>query len=82
MDVQRPLAKSPDVATDLCYIGRRTAAIEASLPMGREQNMLIDAHAHLDRYGHALESNLQEIAKHRIFTISNSLDLPLYKRNF
>lgn len=43
--------------------------------------MLIDAHAHLDRYGDALESALQEIAQHRIFTISNSLDLPSYKRN-
>ncbi|GAG02118.1 unnamed protein product, partial [marine sediment metagenome] len=43
--------------------------------------MLIDAHAHLDRYGDALESALQEIAQHKIFTISNSLDLPSYKRN-
>ena len=43
--------------------------------------MLIDAHAHLDRYGDALEAALEEIAQHRIFTISNSLDLPSYKRN-
>jgi len=43
--------------------------------------MLIDAHAHLDRYGDALEAALAEIAQHRIFTISNSLDLPSYKRN-
>ena len=43
--------------------------------------MIIDAHAHLDRYGDALEAALEEITQHRIFTISNSLDLPSYKRN-
>jgi TatD DNase family protein len=43
--------------------------------------MLIDAHAHLDRYGDALESALEEITRHRIFTISNSMDLPSYRRN-
>jgi hypothetical protein len=47
--------------------------------------MLIDAHSHVDRYdlmdGHVLESALAEIAQHRIFTISNSMDLPSYKRN-
>ena len=42
--------------------------------------MLIDAHAHLDRYGDELESALAEIAKHRIFTISTSMDLPSYER--
>ena len=47
--------------------------------------MLIDAHSHLDRYDllgeHALESALSEITKHGIFTISNSMDLPSYRRN-
>jgi TatD DNase family protein len=44
--------------------------------------MLIDAHAHLDRYDQdTLESALEEIAQHRIFTISNSMDLPSYRRN-
>ena len=47
--------------------------------------MLIDAHSHVDRYGlvdeHALPSALAEIAQHRILTISNSMDLPSYRRN-
>jgi TatD DNase family protein len=47
--------------------------------------MLIDAHAHLDGYdefgAEALESALSEIEQHRIFTISNSMDLPSYRRN-
>ncbi len=42
--------------------------------------MLIDAHAHLDRYDDLL-SVLAEIAQHRIFTLSNSMDLPSYERN-
>jgi len=43
--------------------------------------LLIDAHAHLDRYGDTLESALEEITQHHIFTISNSMDLPSYRRN-
>ena len=43
--------------------------------------MLIDAHSHLDRYEDALESALEEINQHRIFTVSNSMDLPSYRRN-
>ena len=47
--------------------------------------MLIDAHSHVDRYDlvgeGALESALAEIIQHRIFTISNSMDLPSYQRN-
>jgi len=47
--------------------------------------MLIDAHAHMDRYAlageGALESALDEIAHHGILTISNSMDLPSYERN-
>jgi len=43
--------------------------------------MLIDAHAHLDRYEDKLESVLEEINQNRIFTLSNSMDLPSYKQN-
>ena len=47
--------------------------------------MLIDAHAHVDRYDlvgpGALESALEEIEQHGILTISNSMDLPSYERN-
>jgi TatD DNase family protein len=43
--------------------------------------VLIDAHAHLDRYEDTLEPALQEITRHSIFTISNSMDLPSYRRN-
>jgi TatD DNase family protein len=47
--------------------------------------MLIDAHSHLDRYDlihdRALEAALSEIARCEILTISNSMDLPSYRRN-
>jgi len=47
--------------------------------------MYIDAHAHLDRYDllgqEALDAALHEIDHHRIFTLSNSMDIPSYKRN-
>jgi TatD DNase family protein len=47
--------------------------------------MYIDVHAHLDGYDElgpgALERALEEIARHRIFTISNSMDEPSYQRN-
>jgi TatD DNase family protein len=47
--------------------------------------MLIDAHSHLDRYDlvdeRALDSALAEITQHRIFTVSNSMDLSSYRRN-
>ena len=47
--------------------------------------MFIDAHSHVDRYDlvdeQALGSALAEITQHRILTISNSMDLPSYKRN-
>jgi len=47
--------------------------------------MFIDAHAHLDGYDDlgpgALDAALEEIARHRIFTIANSMDLPSYERN-
>ena len=47
--------------------------------------MFIDAHSHVDRYDlvseYALDSALAEITHHKIFTITNSMDLPSYKRN-
>lgn len=47
--------------------------------------MFIDAHSHIDRYDlvdeQALETALAEIVQHRILTVSNSMDLPSYKRN-
>jgi TatD DNase family protein len=44
--------------------------------------MYIDAHAHLDRYpDDTLDSALAEITQHEIFTVSNSMDLPSYRRN-
>jgi TatD DNase family protein len=47
--------------------------------------MLIDAHAHVDRYDlvgeGALQSALEEITQYRIFTVSNAMDLPSYERN-
>jgi len=47
--------------------------------------MLIDAHAHVDRFEivgeGALDQALAEIKERNIFTISNSMDLPSYERN-
>jgi TatD DNase family protein len=47
--------------------------------------MLIDAHAHIDRYDllgpEVLEMALDEIRHHKIFTLSNSMDPPSYTRN-
>lgn len=43
--------------------------------------MLVDVHAHLDKYGDELPSVLVQIADHRILTVSNSMDLPSYARN-
>lgn len=47
--------------------------------------MWIDTHAHLDRYNLvddcALDAALAEIERQRILTISNSMDLPSYRRN-
>lgn len=42
--------------------------------------MLIDAHAHLDHYGMALEAALVEIRQHQIFTLSTAMDPPSYER--
>ena len=47
--------------------------------------MLIDAHTHIDRYDllgeETLETALNQIEQHRIFTLSNSMDIPSYKRS-
>ena len=43
--------------------------------------MLIDAHCHLDRCEENLGHVLEQIEQHRIFTISNSMDLPSYEKN-
>ena len=51
----------------------------------KTEQMLIDAHVHVDRFEMvgegALASALDEINSHKIFTISNSMDLPSYERN-
>ena len=41
--------------------------------------MLIDAHAHLDKYGAGLDAALEEIARRRIFTWAVSMDVPSYR---
>jgi len=43
--------------------------------------ILIDAHVHLDSYSDEIDSVLEEISKHRILTISNSMDISSYERN-
>src|ERR1051326_7623381 len=40
--------------------------------------MLIDAHAHLDKYGDLLGRALQDIREQRIFTVATAMDLPSY----
>jgi TatD DNase family protein len=40
--------------------------------------MLIDAHAHLDKYGDLLDQAFQEIQQHRIFTVATAMDIPSY----
>ncbi len=41
--------------------------------------MLIDAHAHIDKYGEDLDAALNEITNYRIFTIATAMDLPSYQ---
>lgn len=43
--------------------------------------MLIDAHAHLDKYGDELQAALDEINEHQVFTIAVAMDPPSYERN-
>jgi len=40
--------------------------------------MLIDAHAHLDKYGDLLDKALQEIDQQQIFTIATAMDVASY----
>jgi len=41
--------------------------------------MLIDAHAHLDKYGDLLDDALREIEREHIFTIATAMDVPSYQ---
>jgi TatD DNase family protein len=43
--------------------------------------MLVDAHAHLDRYGEELSAAVQEIIEKRILTIAVSMDVDSFTRN-
>ena len=43
--------------------------------------MLLDAHAHLDKYGQELDSGLEQINQYRVFTIAVAMDVPSYKRS-
>ena len=43
--------------------------------------MYIDAHTHLDRYQGNPRKIVDEITDHRIFTISNSMDIPSFQQN-
>jgi TatD DNase family protein len=40
--------------------------------------MLIDAHAHLDKYGDLLDQALKDIETERIFTVATAMDVPSY----
>jgi len=40
--------------------------------------MLIDAHAHLDKYGELLDRALTQIEKQQIFTVATAMDPPSY----
>jgi len=42
--------------------------------------MLIDAHAHLDRYGDHLDAALAEIEQNSIFTVATAMTLPSYQQ--
>ena len=51
----------------------------------KDKTMLIDTPSHIDRYvlvnEQALGSAIAEINQHWILNISNSMDLPSYRRN-
>jgi TatD DNase family protein len=46
-----------------------------------DNSMLIDAHAHLDKYDDPITAVLDQVRMHRIVTISTSVDLASYRRN-
>jgi len=60
------------------YFGSEICTLQFEIPNAVRTPMLIDAHAHLDKYGAALDTALQEIARHRIFTIATAMDIPSY----
>ena len=41
--------------------------------------MLVDAHAHIDRYGERIAQAIQQINEHRIITIGVSMDIESYQ---
>ena len=43
--------------------------------------MLVDAHAHIDRYHDSLTEAIRQIEHHRILTIAVSMDIPSYLRS-
>jgi TatD DNase family protein len=43
--------------------------------------MLVDAHAHLDRYGDLLPEALAQIERHRILTVAVAMDVESYQRS-
>ena len=43
--------------------------------------MLIDAHTHLDKYAAELDSALEDIDRHHVFTVAVAMDVPSYKRS-
>ena len=47
----------------------------------RQKSMLLDAHAHLDKYATDLQAALREIQEQQIFTIAVSMDVPSYQRS-
>jgi len=42
--------------------------------------MLVDAHAHVDRYGAELAEAVEQIERHRILTVAVSMDVASYRR--
>jgi len=68
---QAPTRYRPDLRTNIDRYHSRLVWL----------SMLIDAHAHLDKYEEELRQALEEIERHQIFTIAVAMDLPSYQRN-
>jgi TatD DNase family protein len=69
-------------------LARRTVGVRSArtreanvVGHGGEVTLLIDAHAHMDRYEDELEDAVAEIDRCRIFTISTSMNIRSYLRN-
>ena len=45
---------------------------------GGSENMFIDAHVHLDKYGDLLDEALKQIETESIFTVATAMDVPSY----